>query len=254
MKKPQHILITGASSGIGQALAECYAGPGIVLIICGRNQARLSAVVRHCKDKGAVVFSKTIDVQNRTAMADWITKTDTNHPIDLVLANAGISAGSDASHGKARQQVRAIFDININGVLNTIHPAIECFQKRQRGQLALVSSIAGFRGLPSAPAYSASKACIKAYGEGLRGQLKHQGMEVSVICPGFVKSRITDANTFTMPFLMDAETAAIKIRRGLEVNRGRIVFPWPMHFIAWLTMVLPSSWMDHLLSRLPEKT
>ena len=105
---------------------------------------------------------------------------------------------------------------------------------RRRGQIAIVSSLAGYRGFPGAPAYSASKAAVKAWGEGLRGQLHRDGIEVSVICPGYVTTRMTAGNKFPMPMLMTAERAAGIIRRGLERNRGLIAFPLLMHWIAWM--------------------
>jgi len=253
MKRPRHILITGASSGIGRALAESYASPDALLALCGRNDVRLKEVGAICRNLGAKVVTKAIDVLDRDALAEWITECDRNTPLDLVIANAGISAGTGTCAAEQETQVRQVFDINITGVINTIHPIINPMRARKCGQIAIVSSIAAFRGTPSAPAYCASKAAVKVYGEGLRGQLRHEGIEVNVICPGFVKSRITDTNTFPMPFLMEASLAAKIIKRGLASNKGRIVFPWPMHFLVWILTVIPSSWSDRLLSRLPKK-
>jgi short-subunit dehydrogenase len=126
-------------------------------------------------------------------------------------------------------------------------------RKRGRGHIAITSSIAGFRGMPGAPAYSASKAAVKAYGEALRGWLAADGVRVSVICPGYVESRMTAGNAFPMPFLMSAERAARIIKRGIEHNRARIVFPWPTATAAWLLGFLPPAWTDPLLTRLPKK-
>ena len=209
---------------------------------------------KHCENRGAVVIAETIDVQDAKALATWISECDDRYPLDLIIANAGISAGTAGPDGETDDQVRQIFDINLTGVLNTLHPAIPKMQTRAHGQIAIVSSVAAFRGMPSAPAYSASKAAVKSYGEGLRGALRGDGINVNVICPGFVKSRMTDVNTFPMPFLMDAERAAGIIIKGLAKNRGRIVFPWPMHLMVWLLSVMPSSWADMLTGRLPKKT
>jgi len=253
MDTPSHILITGASSGIGRALAESYAKPGVVLFLGGRNADRLKKVHDSCKHKGADVVIGVIDVQDSTAMGEWVLDCDARYPLDLVIANAGISAGTGGPEGESDDQVRRIFDTNVTGVLNTIHPAISQMRNRGCGQIAIMSSIAAFHGLPSAPAYSASKAAVKSYGEGLRGHLRNDGIRLSVICPGYVRSRMTDANTFPMPFLMDAWKAAGIIRRGLARNKARIVFPWPMYFAVWLLSVLPSSWSDCLVSRLPRK-
>ena len=257
MTKPsphvKNTLITGASSGIGAALAEVYAGPGTVLVLTGRNQQRLDDVAAICRNLGATVISACVDVQDRDAMARWIKQIDSSTPLDLVIANAGISGGTGGLGGESTDQARDIFSVNLAGVLNTIDPAIQYMKDRQKGQIAIMSSLAAFRGLPTAPAYSASKAAVKSYGEALRGDLSSAGIKVSVICPGFIKSRITDANTFSMPMLMEADKAASIIKHRLAKNTGLIAFPWPMYFMAWLLGVLPMAWTDPVLNRLPKK-
>ena len=185
-------------------------------------------------------------------MARWVTAADDAAPLALVVANAAISAQTRGA-GDDEEQVRDIFAVNVAGVLNTVLPIIPRLRQRRRGQLALVSSIAGFRGLPGAPAYSASKAAVKVYGEALRGRLAADGVGVSVICPGYVRSRMTAGNEFPMPFLMDAERAAAIIKRGLGRGKARICFPLPMHVAAWLLGALPPSWTDPIVSRIPRK-
>ncbi|HAU28788.1 MAG TPA: short-chain dehydrogenase [Rhodospirillaceae bacterium] len=252
MKNPKNILITGASSGIGKALALEYAAPGICLMLIARNDERLTDVADTCRNCGAMVECATLDVQDSDAMAAWIACQDDLHPIDLAIANAGISAGT-AGGDESAEQARRIFSVNVEGTLNTLHPIIPSMAGRRRGQLALMASMAAFRGMPGAPAYSASKGAVRLYGEALRGELAPEGVEVSVICPGFVKSRITDANRFFMPLLMPAEKAAKRIRRGLEKNQARIAFPRRMYFFAWLMGALPPAWTDLLMARLPKK-
>ena len=132
-------------------------------------------------------------------------------------------------------------------------PILPYMVERGAGQIALMSSLAGFRGLPSAPAYSASKAWVKSYAEGLRGKYAAAGIDINVICPGFVQSRITDHNTYRMPFLMDASKAARIIEHGLTRNKPRIAFPFPMHAMVWLIQAMPPSLSDRLLSGLPLK-
>lgn len=250
---PKTILITGASSGIGAALAQTYAAPGVTLYLSGRNDARLQTIAESCRSRGADVETALLNVADRQGMRRWIDECDARSPLDLVIANAGISGGSKGPDGEAEDQVRAIFDINLTGVLNTVHPAVDVMRRRARGQIALVSSLAGYRGLPSAPAYSASKAAVKAYGEALRGQLRHSGIAVNVICPGFVTSRITDQNDFPMPFMMPANRAATIVRTRLAANRAVIAFPWPMRFALGLLRALPSRLVLPLLSGLPAK-
>jgi short-subunit dehydrogenase len=246
------ILITGASSGIGEALALAYAEPGCFLALGGRDPARLEAVARACREKGAAVDGKAIDVADRETLEEWISFIDQSHPLDLVIANAGITADTrgEVAAGDAG---RAILLVNVLGVWNTVAPVIPRMRARGGGQIALMSSLAGYRGLPSAPAYSASKAWVKGWGEALRGSLRGDGIRVSVICPGFVVSRITDTNRFAMPLIMDAERAAGIIHRGLASDRSRIAFPYRMHWLMWFLACLPPALTDRLFRRLPSK-
>ncbi|ALG71453.1 short-chain dehydrogenase [Azospirillum thiophilum] len=253
MKQPRSIVITGASSGIGEALAVLYAAPGVALALTGRDSARLEEVAARCRVAGAHVAVATVDVTDRAAMADWLQRIDAGTPVDLLIANAGMSAGTGAG-GETEEQARRILAVNIDGVLNSIHPLLPTMRARGRGQIALMASLAGFRGLPGAPAYCASKAMVRVYGEALRGDLAEAGIRVSVICPGFVKSRMTAVNRFPMPFLMETADAALVIRRGLERNAARIAFPWPMMTAVWLLALLPPAWADRLLRQAPRKS
>ena len=252
MQNPRSLLITGASSGIGEALAMAYAASGVSLALTGRDATRLEAVDAACRQRGATVQSATVDVTDADAMARWIDIVDAAAPIDLVVANAGIGAGTGGGFESA-DQTRAVFAVNVDGVVNTVLPLIPRFVARGRGQIALMSSLAAFRGFPGAPTYCASKAAVRTWGEGLRGDLHRHGVGVSVICPGFVVSRMTARNTFGMPFLMPAERAAAIIKRGLARNRGRIAFPFPMYVAVWLAGALPPVLTDPLFRMLPKK-
>jgi short-subunit dehydrogenase len=252
MQHPKSILITGGSSGIGEALALAYAAPGVFLALAGRDRARLAAVTKACRARGAEVTAKVVDMRDAAALEAWLAVVDADHPLDLVIANAGISAGT-GSFGETARQARDILAVNVDGVVNTVVAAVALMRPRRRGQIAVMSSLAGFRGFPGAPAYCASKAAVRVWGEALRGMLAREGIEVSVICPGYVKSRMTAKNEFPMPFLMEAGRAAGIIRRGLAANRARIVFPRRLYALVWLLALLPPAWTDPLLARLPEK-
>lgn len=250
--EPAHILITGASSGIGAALALAYAQPGTHLVLGGRNRVRLAETAAQAEARGAAVSTASIDVRDREAAAAWVEASDDRAPLDLVIANAGISGGT---HGgpETAEQTRAIFAVNLDGVLNIALPAIPRMIARKRGQIAIVSSLAAYRGFPGAPAYSGSKAAVKMWGEALRADLAPQGVKVNVVMPGFIKSPMTDANDFPMPFLMPADKAAKIIRRGLAANHARIAFPFPTAFLAWLMGALSPAIADPILRMLPKK-
>ena len=252
VKKFSSILITGASSGIGEALAENLAGPGIFLALCARNDERLQGVAERCRAQGAQVIDQVIDVTDQSAIKAWIEDIDEAHPLDLLIANAGVSPGTSGEADTASQS-RRMMETNVGGGFNTVEPIITKMVARQSGTIGLVSSLAGFRGLPSAPGYGASKAWVRSYGEGLRGRLYPDDISVSVICPGFVASRITDQNNFKMPMFMTAPRAARIILKGLANGKARIAFPMPMYALVWILTFLPLWLTDGILRRLPKK-
>jgi short-subunit dehydrogenase len=252
LDRPQRILITGASSGIGAALASAYAASGVSLVLGGRDRGRLASIEAACRAAGAEVETAAVDVVDAVAVRRWIETADDRAPLDLVVANAGISAGT-GTDGESEAQARVIFATNVDGVANTVWPALQRMERRARGQIALMSSLAAFRGFPGAPAYCSSKAAVRVWGEGLRGEYRAKGVAVTVICPGYVESPMTAVNDFPMPFLMSAERAARIVKRGLARNRARIAFPLPMYFAAWLLGVLSPGLTDPLLMRLPKK-
>ncbi|VAV89688.1 Oxidoreductase, short-chain dehydrogenase/reductase family [hydrothermal vent metagenome] len=239
---------------MGEALAKDYAGDGITLYLSGRNQQRLEQVREDCLQLGAEVHTALVDSADEKAMSDWINDCNWTAPLDLVIANAGIGTGftTDMDLG---EHTKSIFEVNVTGVFNTVHPAIRLMRKRGRGQIAIISSLAGYHGMPGAPAYSTSKACVKAYGEALRGLYAQEGIEVNVVCPGFVKSRITARNKFPMPFLMETDRAVRVLRRGLEKNQGRITFPWQLSLIlGFMVRFLPEWMFDRMFRVMPKKT
>lgn len=240
-------LITGASSGIGAAVAEACAKRGDFLFLCGRNTMRLNEIATKCRAAGAVaVLAKTLDVTNPNATANWIRAANQVVPLERVFANAGVSTGLESA-----DNVRTTFAINVGGTVNTVLPALELFQHRRHGhrQIVITASIAGYGPLRACPSYSATKSCVKTWGLALRERFAAHGIKVSVVCPGFVRSRITDANTCPMPFFMEADRAAEIILRRVERNVGLISFPWPMRFASWWLSTLPFR-LNELLNRL----
>ena len=246
-----NVLITGATSGIGEALALYYAANGAEnLFLCGRDKIRLTDIKKRCEDLGIKVYADIMDVTDCDMMRKWIEKSNKIAPLHLVIANAGVSTGEETENN-----VRNTVQTNVCGVVNTVLPAIELFKQRNdtNKHIVLTASIAGYHGLPTAPSYSASKAFVKAWGEALRLSLRADNIKVSVICPGFVRSRITDKNTCPMPFFMEAPQAAQIIARGIAKNKGIIAFPWPLRFSAWLMSCLPNVLSDLIYGNLPKK-
>lgn len=241
------IVITGASSGIGEALALDYAAPGVALALSGRDGPRLEAVAAACRAKGAIVDAGRIDVVEREKLAEWLIKFDDSHPVDLLIANAGISIDKRNSALADFSVLRKTIDVNLGGAINTVEPLVGRMTARGKGQIALVSSLASFVGLPYSAAYSASKAALRVWGESIRYVLKKGGVGVSVVCPGFVVSRMTAEAPFKMPFMMTAERASKIIRNGLARNKARIAFPLATRTAVWFAALLPGNWTARFL-------
>ena len=244
---PHSILITGAAGGIGAALARVYAAPGVHLFLGDTNAGGLAALTEECRARGADAQGTEADVTDKTAMAAWIKAADNIKPLDLVVMLAGVTYGT-ADREETPDETRRTFAINLDGMLNTIEPVLPLFRQRRRGQLALMSSHGACRGFPIAPSYSATKAAIRVYGEGLQARLKRENIHVSVIIPGFVQTPMTDANDFMMPFRVSAPRAAKIIQRGLARARPRICFPWPINAAVYLMSLLPRTWVDRLVA------
>lgn len=252
MHNPRSIVITGASSGIGESLALAYAAPGISLALSGRDEARLAGVADRCRGAGAAVIAERVDAADRDAMAKWLGRINAATPVDLMIANAGIAARAPEGRD-VPELTKLTLEVNLHGVLNSIQPLIEPMIARRRGQLVIMSSLAAFRGFAGAAAYCASKAAVRVWGEGIRNELAAYDVAVNIVCPGFVVSRITAENKFRMPFLMEGGPAAAIIKRGLERNKSRISFPRPMAAALWLLAALPPGWTDPFMRQMPKK-
>ena len=244
------ILITGATGGIGSALAEYYAAANSCIIITGRNLEKLQAIAKCCEQKGATIIQKKADVTDHPEFSQWMEEINAQYPIDLLIANAGVSSIIAADREpETIDTIRSVLDTNINGVINTVTPIIPSMRARKAGQIVIVSSLAAYRGIPMCPAYCASKAAIKSYGEALRAWLKADGVKVNVICPGFVKTAMSDKVSGPKPMMVSAEKAATIIARGLEKDTPVISFPGPLAWLSRLSMALPSALVDHLLNK-----
>ncbi len=232
MRAPYRVVvITGASSGLGAALALSYAGPQTALGLIGRNRERLAATASACRASGAIVDSAEIDVADGAALAAWLETFDDAHPVELLIANAGISAGPDPdSQGEPPSITLRQIDVNLRGAVHTIAPLVPRLCGRGRGRIVAIASVAAYRGLPYSPGYCASKAGLRAYGEALRPRLSPYGVGVTVVCPGFFASPMTDRWEGPTPFLASGERAARRVKHGIDRGRARVDFPWPLVF------------------------
>jgi len=252
VRDPGSILITGASSGIGAALAEAYAAPNIHLALCGRDAGRLAAVAQRCRANGATVAEACIDVSDAAAVADWIATAEAAAPLDVVIANAGIQGGLwRGGAGETQAELDRVMQVNFTGVCNTVYPILPAMRRRRRGQIALIASLAAMRGLPFSPGYCASKAAVRIYGEALRSWLAADGIRISIVLPGFVRTRLSDTVCGAKPLMLSPERAARIIRRGLAQGRRQIAFPFGLYVGMQLLRAIPPVLADPVLRRLP---
>jgi short-subunit dehydrogenase len=262
MRDPRRILITGASSGIGRALALHYAAPGVELVLFGRDAARLADVETEGCARGARVETHALDVQDRLAMKAAIEAAFAKAPVDLVVANAGVATGlSPGQILETPEAVRSTFAINVVGVFNTVEPAIPLMCERKRGQIAIVGSMAGVRGLPHSPAYSAAKAAVHVYAEGLRGVLTPHGVDVALIVPGYVKTPMSQRTIVKTPWptrseswqpgAVSAEKFASVVAAGLARGRAVVAYPLYMFWVLRLASLMPPRLIDSVMRLFP---
>ena len=245
------VFLTGASSGIGEALARHYAAQGATLGLAAR---RGEALQRLRDDLPGRVESYALDVRDlaqlKAAAADFMAK----HGVpDLVVANAGVSHGTLTEHAEDIVVFREILDINVTGMANTFHPFVSAMREAGRGTLAGVASVAGYRGLPGAGAYSASKAAAIRYLESLRVELRGTGVRVATVCPGYIATPMTARNPYPMPFIIPADEFARRFARAMATGSTYTVIPWQMGLIAKLLAVLPNALFDAAFSRAGRK-
>ncbi|TCP03136.1 SDR family oxidoreductase [Caldimonas thermodepolymerans] len=241
--------ITGASSGIGQALVARYHRAGYRLALVARRAAETEAWARAQgwdAQRFAVYAADVRDVDGIVA-AGRACLAQQGLP-DVVIANAGISVGVDTAEYEDLEVIRATFETNNLGMAATFHPFVKGMRERRRGTLVGIASVAAIRGLPGHGAYCASKAAVVNYCESLRGELRPYGVKVVTIAPGYIDTPLTRENRYAMPFLMSAEAFADKAFRTIEVGVSYRVIPWQMGVVAKLLRVLPDPLFDRLLA------
>ena len=247
--KPTTILITGASRGIGAALAHQYAETGVTLGLVARTEEGLAGIADQCREKGAEVEIGIVDISDIEAIQTWILQFDDMHSVDLLIANAGVMGRC----GPGRQletieQAQWQFRINLEGTVNTVSATAPMMQERRSGQIAVLSSLAGHQPLADSPAYSASKAGLMAWSEAVAEFLAPDNIDVSVICPGYINTDMGRQFLKWSPFEISAEKAAYKIRNGLARKRSFISFPLPLLWSVRFGKLFPW-WIKRLITR-----
>ena len=249
---PLKIIITGASSGLGKALAKHYASLGSTLGLIARNKTSLESLVNELPDTTSIFYD--IDVRDaesmRSAAGDFIQRYGCP---DIVVANAGISQGTLTEYAEDSKVFESILATNVTGIVNTFQPFITVMRTQGKGNLVGISRVASYRGLPGASAYSASKAAANSYLESLRVEMYGSGVSVITICPGYIVTPMTANNPFQMPFIMTAETAAKKIVHIINHKKIFSVIPWQMGIVARILKLLPNFVYDRLFSIMPRK-
>ena len=249
--QPRNIVITGASGGLGFGLASSYAQDGVVLGLVGRDERRLHACADACRQKGARVVTGMVDLRDTGAIHHWLETFDDAHPIGLLIANAGVASTlRPGSQWEGIERTASIVDTNFLGAMRTVEPVIARMRERRRGQIALISSLAALRGMAISPAYCASKAALKAWGDSVRPLLARDGVHLSVVLPGFVRTPMSDVFPGDKPFLWPADKAARVIRRQLAARRAEIAFPRMLALGMQLLNLLPAEIADGILMRM----
>ena len=245
------LVISGASSGLGLALARHYLERGAIVAAFARRGELLNSLLLEFPDQ---VHCYALDVRDGMALQqaalDFITRAGVP---DVVIANAGVSVGTLTEYAEDLDAYQQVMDINVLGMVKTFQPFVAAMRNAKRGTLVGIASVAGFRGLPGAGAYSASKAAAITYLESLRVELHGSGVKVVTLCPGYIKTAMTAINTYPMPFILEADEAARRMARAIERQTSFAVIPWQMGLVGGLLKRLPRWLYDRLFARAPHK-
>lgn len=239
------VFITGASSGIGQALAASFSDAGYRLALVARRTGEIEswAKARQLSADRYQVYSADVAQTDSIVAAGAACIAQQGLP-DVVIANAGISVGIDTAQREDLDVLAQTFATNNVGLAATFHPFVEAMRKRGSGRLVGIASVAAIRGLPGHGAYCASKAGVVAYCESLRGELHNSGVKVVTLCPGYIDTPLTQGNRYGMPFLMKAEDFAAQALRAIEAGTSYRVIPWQMGVVAKIMRMLPNAVLD----------
>ena len=246
-----NVFLTGASSGIGEALARLYAARGATLGLLARRAEMMQRLGEGLATRCEIYPADVRDADAvKAAAGDFIAK---HGAPDIVVGNAGVSYGTVTGHESDLPAFRETLDINVMGLVNTFQPFVEPMRARGRGSLVGIASVAGFRGLPGSGAYCASKSAAIAYLESLRLELRGSGLKVTTLCPGFIATPMTARNRYPMPFIIEADDAARRFARAIDAGKSYAVIPWQMAIVGRILKILPDFVYDRMMARAGRK-
>lgn len=248
--KNKAIFLTGASSGIGEALAVALASRGAVLGLVARRQEMLKDLASRCEKAGGKAKVLAADVTDAAAISEAANSFRKEFgKIDILIANAGIGGNDDKTRGYDPESVKKVVDINLLGAVNAIYAVVPDMIERGSGQLVAISSLAGFRGLPKSAAYSASKAGMTAFFESVRLDVANKGVSVTIIQPGFIRTPLTSGRANKMPFLMELDDAIPHFVNAIEKRKRFAAFPWQLATFVRAGKFMPAWLYDRIASR-----
>ncbi len=246
------IFLTGASSGIGAAIAREFDAMGADIGLVGRNPEKLKAFAETLT-RAERHRTYALDVTDRAALFAAARDFEAAGPVDIVIANAGISIGVKTEYEEDLDVLERVYRTNVFAMASTFHPFIAPMQARGRGQFVGIGSVAGIRGLPGSEAYCSSKAAVISYLESLRNDVRRYGIKVTTISPGFVRTPLTAKNPYRMPFILEADEFARRAVRAILSEVSYRTIPWQMGLVAKLLRVLPNAVFDAVISGRGEK-
>lgn len=253
--KDKTILLTGASSGIGEGIALAMAKRGAKLGLVARRAEMLEDLAARCVTVGGEAIALAADVVDAEAIAAAAEKLrSTFGPIDIMIANAGIGGNNTETRDLEPSAVKKLIDINLLGAANSVHAVLPQMLEHGSGQLVAISSLAGFRGLPRSAAYSASKAGMTAFFEGVRLDVQHRGVAVTIIQPGFIKTPLTAGRESKMPFIMELDDSIPHFLNAIERRKKFAAFPWQLATIVRLGKFMPAFLYDRIAGRASYRT
>jgi short-subunit dehydrogenase len=244
------VFLTGASSGIGEALALALAKRGAVLGLLARRGELLRGLAQRCEMEGGVARAYPADVTDPWAVAEAFEQFIHEFSnVDILIANAGIGGNDEATRTYHPRSVEKVIDVNLMGAVNAVHAVLPNMLKRGRGHLVAISSMAGFRGLPRSAAYSASKAAMTAFFESVRLDVRSKGIDVTIIQPGFIKTPLTAGRANKMPFIMELDDAIPLFMKAIEKKKKFAAFPWQLATVVRAGKFMPAWIYDRIAAR-----